>query len=241
MSEKIIPRHDLSSAQLTLMTHELLTRLDSPGTSPGSPPRRRVLITTAVAACVATAAVASVPLLSTPVWAASSDALSGNALRRAQLDCSARLSRLPNAGQLDRSPQVLAEKRGSTTSTLLISGMSLGVCVGNQGQRYGALVDRSVGPGRPGAVSVDLAVTGTGPDPTGVVAGEIGAEVASVTLRTSDGRAVAATTVDGYFLAWWPSAASLESLTARRSDGSQVTSVDAEQLDVTGVPDAQHS
>jgi hypothetical protein len=241
MSENIIPRHVLSSGRVELMTRDLLARLDEPTGPQRSRHPRRAVITAAAAACVAAAAVASVPLLSAPAWAASSDALSGAALRAAQLDCTTRLSRLPNASQLDPSPRALAEKRGSTTSTMLVSGSSLGVCVGSEGQRYGALVDLPTLPTSPGPVRVDLAVTVAGPEATGVVAGRVGADVASVTLETSDGRSMEATTQDGYFLAWWPSAARPNSLTALRADGSAMTRLGAEQLSVTGPPEPTHS
>jgi hypothetical protein len=241
MSEDIIPRHLLSSGRVDLMTRELLARLDEPVGPQRSRRPRRAVITAAAAACVAAAGVASVSLLSTPAWAANSDVLTGAALRAAQLDCATRLSRLPNANQLDQSPRAVAEKRGSTTSALLVSGSTLGVCVGSEGQRYGALIELPAPPTSAGAVSVGLAVTVAGPEATGVVAGRVASDVASVTLETSDGRSMVATTQDGYFLAWWPSEARPDSLTAVRADGSTAASLDAEQLSVTGRPAPTHS
>jgi hypothetical protein len=241
MSEDIIPRHVLSTGRVDLMTRELLARLDEPNRPQRSHRLRGAVITAAAAACVAAAGVASVSLLSTPAWAASSDALTGAALRQAQLDCSTRLSRLPNANQLAPSPKAVAEKRGSTTSTLLFSGAALGVCVGSEGQRYGALIDLPAKPASREAVSVGLAVSVAGPEPTGVVAGRMGTDVASVTLKTSDGRSMEATTQDGYFLAWWPSAARPDSLTALRADGSKVASLGADELTPTGPPGPTHS
>ena len=237
MNENVIPRHVLSSGRVDLMTHELLARLDEPTGPHRSRQARRRLMIAVAATCLAAAGVASVPLLSTPAWAARSDALAGAALRAAQLDCTTRLSGLPGATLLDPSPRALAEKRGSTTSALLVSGSSLGVCVGSEGQRYGALVELASWPASAGPVSVDLAVTVSGPEATGVVAGRVGTDVASVMLETSDGRSMVATTQDGYFLAWWPSAARPASLTALREDGSAVTRLHAEQLSVTGVPE----
>lgn len=242
MNEDIIPRHALSSGRVDLMTRELLARLDEPKRLQGSRrPRRAVIATAAAVACVAAAGVASVSLLSTPAWAADSDALAGAALRAAQLDCTTRLSRLPNADRLAQSAKAVAEKRGSTTSALLFSGSGLGVCVGSEGQRYGALLDLPAQPTSASAVSVGLAVTVAGPEPTGVVAGRVGTDVASVTLKTTDGRSMQATTQDGYFLAWWPSTARADSLTAFRADGSEVANLDTDQLSFTGPPAPVHS
>jgi hypothetical protein len=241
MSEDVIPRHVLSSGRVDRMTQELLSRLDEPNGPERSQRPRRLVITAAAAACVAAAGVASVSLLSTPAWAANSDALNGAALRAAQLDCTTRLSRLPNANQLDQSPRAVAEKRGSTTSALLVSRSTLGVCVGSEGQRYGALIGLPAQPTSADGVSVGLAVTVAGPEATGVVSGRVGADVASVTLKTTDGRSMVATTQDGYFLAWWPSEARPDSLTALRADGSTAASLDAGQLSVTGLPEPMHS
>jgi hypothetical protein len=242
MNEDLIPRHVLSPGRMDLLTRELLARIDeSARPRPGQRPSRPAIAALAASACVAAAGVATVSLLSPPAWAADSDALTGAALRSTQLDCTTRLSRLPNAGRLGRTADAVAEKRGSTSSALLFSGSALGVCIGSEGQRYGAVVDLPARPTSASPVTVGLAATVVGAEPTGVVAGRVGADIASVTLKTTDGRSMQATTRDGYFLAWWPSAARPDSLTALRADRSVVATLDADRLTPVGPPDAVHS
>ena len=63
---------------------------------------------------------------------------------------------------------------------------------------------------QPDQILRTIAVPGqlTGPDAARIAFGLVSPMVTRVVVTTSDGRQVTASVQDGYFLAWWPSAAS---------------------------------
>lgn len=239
-----IPRHEIDPVRLERMRSELEDRLlHDPG--PGGaatkrPPRVRRLTVGLGAAAAAAVAVAVVgqSLVSTPVWAATPDALTGTDLARAVQDCQQSLAHLPNAAQLAQSPAAIGERRGSTTSTLLTGSGAVALCIGDGAGRYGGVVD-AVPPPADGGLAVMVSTVVPGESETAVLQGRVGSDVASVQVRTADGRTLTASTSDGYFLAWWPSDAAAETATAFNADGTEVGHLDGAALSAAQAPEPQ--
>jgi len=243
-----IPRHEIDPGRLERMRSELQSALLPDATRPGavvrhSPRIRRLTVGLGAAAAVGALAtvLATSVLTTTPVWAATPDTLTGPALAQAAQDCQRSLGRLPNAAQLPQSPSAVGERRGSTTSTLLTGSSVVGLCVGDGGARYGGVVDAAPTPADSGGLEVMAATALPGENPTGLLLGRVGSGVASVEVRTADGRTVTATTSAGYFLAWWPSSAAAETVTALSSDGTTLAHLDGPALSPGSAPEPQRS
>lgn len=243
-AEITIPRHEIDPVRLERMRAELQGRLMEDPSRPGARGSRSRLVprlaiglgAASVAAVVAT--VVGTSFVSTPVWAAAPDSLTGTDLARAAQDCQGSLADLPNVAQLGQSPAAIGERRGSTTSVLLTGSGAVGLCIGDGAARYGGVVDAVPAPAS-GGLAVMVATVVPGESPTSLVQGRVGPGVASVQVRTADGRTVTASTSDGYFLAWWPSTAAAETATALGADKTELSHLAGPALSPGAAPEPQ--
>ncbi|GAA3858825.1 hypothetical protein GCM10022243_25570 [Saccharothrix violaceirubra] len=123
---------------------------------------------------------------------------------------------------------VVGERRGVFQTALVASGRQVALCADWLGVRDGDSVRGGTLSGltpdaalAPGEVLQTVAVPGqaSGPDAARIAYGLVSPEVSRVTVDTADGRHVTASVHDGYFLAWWPSGADPEQVTAFDSAG----------------------
>ncbi|NML53951.1 hypothetical protein HHL19_32350 [Streptomyces sp. R302] len=125
---------------------------------------------------------------------------------------------------------VLAERRGEITAVMLGNDNSAGVCLDGTDS---LMAGRSEVPGLSGGEKLSVAGNGgktNGEDAARYVYGRVSSDVVKVTVGTSDGRHVTATTANGYFFAWWPSGADPVEAEAFNSAGVTVTSVNTSRV-----------
>lgn len=173
-----------------------------------------------------------------PAWAAEPDQLTGAALQSARSHCDSALQGVHGLGMPQTVSAVVAEQRGATSSVLIASPTSLGVCIGTTNARLSGIVQLS--PLKPGTT---LSVDGqpgvmNGESPTRVVVGRVSGVARTVTVVTTDGRRVTASVQSGYYLAWWPSGADAVSIKAVDVHGSLIGQVAPEAINPNGQPPA---
>lgn len=140
-------------------------------------------------------------------WAAIPDVVSDSPVPQLRTQCLRSLGDVPKQAAPVPSRLGAAERRGDTTSVLVASSGSIGVCIGLKHSREDGLT--APGPFPAGTVLVLDGAPGqlNGPEATRVVFGRTRSEVRSVTVETADGRQVTASIRSGYYLACWPSVA----------------------------------
>ncbi|UJP40404.1 hypothetical protein [Cellulomonas palmilytica] len=165
---------------------------------------------------------------------------------------------------LQDAQPVIADRRGSTTFTVLRSDAGLQSCLigpsvatsfvvsgagGSASTGRGTsgaepegeytsigIVGDDTPPGADGASFVSGGVeNATSDEPWGFGLGRVGADVASVELELTDGSTVEATVEDGTWAAWWPSTASVAEVRPTLADGSAGTSPQIDVFDVDAV------
>lgn len=173
-----------------------------------------------------------------PAWAAEPDQLTGADLQSARSHCDSALRGVPGRGMPQTVSAVVAEQRGATSSILIASPTSLGVCIGATNARLNGIIQLSpLNPGtslsvdgQPGAMNLE--------SPTRVVVGRVSGVAPTVTVVTTDGRHVTASVQSGYYLAWWPSGADAVSINAVDADGALIGQVAPEAINPNGQPPA---
>lgn len=188
-------------------------------------PRRSVLTFAGLAAAVTVAILlTSLATSSSPAWAASPTAVSASTTSSAAKACQTQLSTVPRyAGQPPAASGsvVIGEQRGSTTSVFMADGRTAGICIGTTHSQFAGIMPLVEHPTAPLAVDNAQAGGSGAPGEAGarLAFGRVASVVASVQVRTSDGRDVVASVEGGYFFAWWPSDADAVTITAY--DGRQ--------------------
>ncbi|PYC88050.1 hypothetical protein C7C46_01925 [Streptomyces tateyamensis] len=156
-------------------------------------------------------------------WTPSPSAVAAAQVEELGQTCNQRLPH-PPAEQPPAMAPVLAEQRGAFSAVLLGSPDRIAVCVSGKHSWIAGYTDSpTLDPGQV------LAVTGNGGKTSGsdaarYVYGRLSPSGAAVTVETSDGRHVTASVRDGYYFAWWPSAADPTKIIAADSAGSTVAS-----------------
>lgn len=215
-------------------------RTEEPRTSSAPRPgihRRR---TTRIAALVASVAAVTVavtiltdvarPGAAYATWTATPSDLPGGETAALGSECAVSVrDAFPNAPQ-DLRP-VLGERRGTMRTALIASGSTVALCAEWLGARdgqvqsgntvEGLVTDADLPAGEDLSI---LAVPGqvSGDGAARVVFGRVAAEVATVWVLAKDGTRITASVAGGYYLAWWPSGADVDQVTALDADGGTI-------------------
>ncbi len=134
--------------------------------------------------------------------------------------------RMEAVGNPATLPLVAQDRRGEVTLALFTDGHLYADCTIRTSGRGSAAIGIGWFEGEPDrAVRLVGGVKAEGSDdvpPMHSVIGQVGPDVASVVIERSEGEPVTATVADGYFLAWWPSAADIVGITAYDEAGKSV-------------------
>lgn len=120
---------------------------------------------------------------------------------------------------------VVAERRGTSRAALLDSGDSQAICIATPTSRTGG---RTLSSPLPAGQDILISGNGGSTDPSSgerYVYGRISRRIADVTVTTTGGTEVTASTANGSFVAWWPAGASPRSIAARAADGQVLATI----------------
>ncbi len=192
------------------------------------PARKWRWATAGVAVVVASALVGQNLLRPTPAWTALPAMVSAEETLQLRRQCESFLGVGHSSVNFRPTELALAEKRGTRRSTLIVGlDNQVAICIGQSdrersvelGSEFGGFFKLS---SRTERLSLD---SSDSYDSLRVVFGRAEQHFARIVIDTADNRAVTATVVGGYFLAWWPSDAEATKVHAYDAEGELVHSV----------------
>lgn len=188
--------------------------------------RRKVAVGATAAAAVAAAAFAVSSTQTAAAWSAVPDAVPAAKAASLAAQCTKAIkdAHLPLAAPQARP--AVAEQRGDFTSVLLTTANPnrVAICLANSsGHNSWAL--KGIYNVSPSTSTLTIAATPSvsGPGKVTAIFGRVSPNTQQVTVRNSAGQKVTASTSHGMYLAWWPSMAAAQTVTAVTSNGSSVT------------------
>ena len=216
--------------------------------------RRWPLTIGALGAASGTAAVVSVAVLGGSQaafagWRAKPTIATAAQSAATQVNCQGYLATMPSA--TGSWSQVASDVRGPYTVAIYENGTSYATCFtgpaftfasfSSASGRMALSAGNSGGPGSPGSASSSTGFTSpgggiemlsvshlslAGDGPYTLAEGRLDPTVSAVTVVLSDGRDVAATTANGWFVAWWPGGQEVTSAQITSASGTTTEPVD---------------
>lgn len=188
--------------------------------------RRKAAAEVTVAGALAAIALAVSSNQPATAWSAVPDAVPAAAASSLASQCAKEIARAHLPLALPGSTPVVAERRGTFSSVLLSSAnpSRVGLCLANSSGRNSWAL-RGIYNVSPSTSTLSIAATPSvsGPGRATAIFGHVSPNVQEVTVRNSSGQKVTASTSHGMYLAWWPSMAKAQSVTAFTTAGGSFT------------------